>query len=59
MSDTPEKDAQVPKKPYVKPELNKVPLKPEEAVLGGCKIVSGGAGSGGTCDETLCLLQTS
>jgi hypothetical protein len=25
------------KKPYVKPELSQVPLRPEEAVLGNCK----------------------
>jgi len=26
------------KKPYTKPEIKQVQLKPEEAVLGGCKI---------------------
>jgi hypothetical protein len=26
------------KKPYVKPELRQVPLRPEEAVLGNCKM---------------------
>jgi hypothetical protein len=26
------------KKPYVKPSLQQVRLKPEEAVLGGCKV---------------------
>ena len=26
------------KKPYEKPEVKKVPLKPEEAVLGFCKM---------------------
>lgn len=33
------------KKPYVKPEVTQVPLRPEEAVLGNCKIsmVSGPA----------------
>jgi hypothetical protein len=30
----------VPKKPYSKPEVKQVSLKPEEAVLGGCKTVS-------------------
>jgi hypothetical protein len=38
------------KKPYQKPEVREVPLRPEEAVLGGCKTVGGGAGSGGTCN---------
>jgi hypothetical protein len=28
----------VQKKPYTKPEVKQVQLKPEEAVLGGCKI---------------------
>ncbi|MGQ9645212.1 MAG: hypothetical protein ACUVWO_01575 [Thermodesulfobacteriota bacterium] len=32
-----ENDAGRPKKPYVKPEVKQVQLKPEEAVLGGCK----------------------
>ena len=26
------------KKPYVKPEMSQVSLRPEEAVLGGCKV---------------------
>lgn len=26
-----------PRKPYVKPQIQEVPLRPEEAVLGGCK----------------------
>ncbi len=28
------------KKPYVKPEIREVPLRPEEAVLGACKTSS-------------------
>lgn len=31
-------DTGQPKKPYRKPELKKVPLRPEEAVLGFCKV---------------------
>lgn len=34
------------KKPYQKPELNRVDLRPEEAVLGACKS-SGTSGPGG------------
>lgn len=30
----------VQKKPYTKPEVKQVSLKPEEAVLGGCKTAS-------------------
>jgi hypothetical protein len=29
-----------PKKPYVKPQITQVALRPEEAVLGGCKTAS-------------------
>lgn len=29
-----------PRKPYSKPEIHEVPLRPEEAVLGGCKTAS-------------------
>ena len=32
------------KKSYMKPEIKKVQLRPEEAVLGGCKIDGPGAG---------------
>jgi hypothetical protein len=28
------------RKPYVKPAIQEVPLRPEEAVLGGCKTAS-------------------
>jgi hypothetical protein len=28
------------KKPYVKPQIQEVPLRPDEAVLGGCKTAS-------------------
>lgn len=37
-----------PKKPYLKPEVTQVPLRPEEAVLGVCK--STGAGGGPVSD---------
>ncbi len=33
------------KKPYVKPEMRQVSLRPEEAVLGGCKV-AGPLGAG-------------
>jgi len=29
-----------PKRPYVKPQIQEVPLRPDEAVLGGCKTAS-------------------
>ena len=37
MSGRDEKDARRQKKPYTKPEVKQVPLRPEEAVLGFCK----------------------
>ena len=41
----PQRDAQHPKKPYVKPEARKVFLKLDEAVLGvGCKTAADAAG---------------
>lgn len=38
-----------PKKPYLKPQLRRVDLRPEEAVLGNCKT-TGAAGPTPTCD---------
>ena len=34
------------KRPYGKPEIKQVSLKPEEAVLGACKASAGVGGSG-------------
>jgi len=44
------------KKPYTKPELMRVGLRPEEAVLGVCKASGGtvGGGTGGTCSTVSC-----
>lgn len=38
------------RRPYVKPEAIQVPLRPEEAVLGSCKTVSGALGGPGNSD---------
>lgn len=53
----PERDRKREKKPYLKPELRQVPLRPEEAVLGNCKLsgVSGPAAAdcgGGVCSTS-------
>jgi len=40
------------KKPYVKPEVEQVPLRPEEAVLGACKVDGGAGLVAGTCGTT-------
>jgi hypothetical protein len=46
---TGERDIQM-RKPYHKPALLQVPLRPEEAVLGNCKTSGvSGPGGGGTC----------
>lgn len=44
--------ARVNKKPYTKPEVTQIPLRPEEAVLGGCKVAGTNGpnrGGGSTC----------
>ncbi len=38
------------KKPYVKPEMNQVSLRPEEAVLGGCKVAGTSGPGQPTCN---------
>ena len=38
MKDAKKITAQREKKPYLKPEVKQVQLRPEEAVLGGCKV---------------------
>jgi hypothetical protein len=49
-----------PKRPYRKPELVLVPLRPEEAVLGVCKGVSaGGPGRASVCSGATCRGQGS
>jgi len=38
------------KRPYVKPEIQQIALRAEEAVLGACKGTGGsGPGGGGSC----------
>jgi hypothetical protein len=47
------------RKPYQKPEVKQVRLKPEEAVLGGCKV-NGNEGPVGTCfNVTACAILQS
>ena len=38
------------KKPYVKPQVKRVELKPEEAVLGACKTASLGGPAQSKCN---------
>jgi len=37
------------RKPYKKPEIKKVPLRPQESVLGFCKTSNSGGPVRGTC----------
>jgi hypothetical protein len=48
-----------PKKPYVKPEVTQVPLRPEEAVLGNCKIAGSTGPVSTSCASTHCMTQGS
>jgi hypothetical protein len=50
-----------PKKPYAKPALTRVGLRPEEAVLGACKTNMGtmSGGAGGSCSIVSCQTQGS
>jgi hypothetical protein len=49
------------RKPYIKPKLRRVELRPQEAVLGACKSAGGtvGGGAGGTCSTVSCNSQGS
>ncbi len=51
MSDKPEQVKQHPRKPYRKPELKRVVLKPDEAVLGYCKTKNTRGPGLGVCDS--------
>jgi hypothetical protein len=43
------------RKPYVKPEVKQVPLRPEEAVLGFCKTATVAGPLQSTCSTLSCL----
>jgi hypothetical protein len=46
------------RKPYVKPDIRRVQLKPEESLVAGCKTLSTSASGGpalGPCDATSCF----
>jgi hypothetical protein len=48
MKDNREKEVRA-KRPYIRPEVKKVQLRPEEAVLGGCKTTSGTGPAAASC----------
>ena len=43
------------KRPYVKPELRRVSLEPEESFAAGCKTPSSSAPAGLTCETNSCF----
>ncbi len=43
-----------PKKPYMKPEVTQVPLRPDEAVLGACKTAGVSGPFSGDCGVFMC-----
>jgi len=52
MSSRRKQGERVQRKPYTKPEVKRVLLRPEEAVLGFCKETTGTTGAGGFCQIT-------
>lgn len=48
------------RKPYKKPEIRQVPLRPQEAVLGFCKVDTVRGPGIGTCERpAMCFTQGS
>mgnify|MGYP005844456029 FL=1 len=54
MSGRHKKEVQEPKKPYTRPEMKQVQLRPEEAVLGNCKTSGSTGPSGSNCGFPVC-----
>jgi hypothetical protein len=52
--DPPDPSTDTTKAPYIKPEITRVLLRPQEAVLGFCKTSSASVGPGSPTDCTLC-----
>jgi hypothetical protein len=42
------------KKAYEKPAIRQVPLRPEEAVLGNCKVLGTAGPASGSCSDLVC-----
>ena len=56
MADDEQQATRPPRKPYLRPELSKVQLRPQEAVLGGCKTMGvGGPGNPMCSDNGSCF----
>jgi hypothetical protein len=50
MKDRSGKSRGQPRKPYSKPEVRQIPLRPEEAVLGACKSAASAGLAQSTCN---------
>jgi hypothetical protein len=59
MSETGKREQPRARKSYAKPVVRRVHLKPEEAVLAGCKTSSISGPSPPQCDKKTCLALTS
>ena len=61
MDETTSKDqAEREKRPYAKPQIQEVPLRPDEAVLGGCKTSSTSGATQHRCNNpSACSALTS
>jgi len=58
LSEVMHKETSEDRKPYVKPEIRRVQLKPEESLVAGCKTISSSASGGpggGPCDANSCF----
>ena len=47
-------DAPAARKPYRKPRVERIPLRPEEAVLGNCKIAGSSGPAASSCSSFVC-----
>ena len=54
MNESDEQKEQQEKKPYSKPAMRQVPLRPDEAVLGFCKSVTASGPAAATCSTLSC-----
>ncbi|HEY7818293.1 MAG TPA: hypothetical protein VIG29_08745 [Vicinamibacteria bacterium] len=43
------------RKPYVKPSIRRVQLKPEESLAAGCKTLAGSSPGASPCDANSCF----
>ena len=43
-------EKEIQKKPYIKPEITEIELRPEEAVLGSCKTAASAGPGAGRCN---------